>query len=134
MRISDWSSDVCSSDLRDVCYLHGFVERRGGDNSTERFISYFADDPTREAEGQAFAQAWAYMQKAQPSVIYYYSKYERTIYRKLRTKYAHVCAERSEERRVGKECVVRVDLGGRRIIKKKKQGTRRTQRRNQVTL
>src|SRR3546814_17579880 len=27
--------------------------------------------------------------------------------------------ERSEERRVGKECVVRVDLGGRRIIKKK---------------
>src|SRR3546814_18609214 len=25
---------------------------------------------------------------------------------------------RSEERRVGKECVVRVDLGGRRIIKK----------------
>src|SRR3546814_20546199 len=27
---------------------------------------------------------------------------------------------RSEERRVGKECVVRVDLGGRRIIKKKK--------------
>src|SRR3546814_15045058 len=27
---------------------------------------------------------------------------------------------RSEERRVGKECVIRVDLGGRRIIKKKK--------------
>src|SRR3546814_13683937 len=27
---------------------------------------------------------------------------------------------RSEERRVGKECVRRVDLGGRRIIKKKK--------------
>src|SRR3546814_18667562 len=28
--------------------------------------------------------------------------------------------QRSEERRVGKECVSRVDLGGRRIIKKKK--------------
>src|SRR3546814_20823754 len=28
--------------------------------------------------------------------------------------------QRSEERRVGKECVIRVDLGGRRIIKKKK--------------
>src|SRR3546814_18958565 len=28
---------------------------------------------------------------------------------------------RSEERRVGKECVIRVDLGGRRIIKKKNQ-------------
>src|SRR3546814_12928733 len=28
--------------------------------------------------------------------------------------------DRSEERRVGKECAVRVDLGGRRLIKKKK--------------
>src|SRR3546814_15998755 len=28
-------------------------------------------------------------------------------------------ARRSEERRVGKECSVRVDLGGRRILKKK---------------
>src|SRR3546814_11693936 len=28
--------------------------------------------------------------------------------------------ERSEERRVGKECVIRVDLGGRRSIKKKR--------------
>src|SRR3546814_13533628 len=30
---------------------------------------------------------------------------------------------RSEERRVGKECVIRVDLGGRRNIKKKKKKT-----------
>src|SRR3546814_13272902 len=30
------------------------------------------------------------------------------------------CLERSEERRVGKEVSVRLDLGGRRIIKKKK--------------
>src|SRR3546814_17429001 len=29
-------------------------------------------------------------------------------------------ATRSEERRVGKECVIRVDLGGRRVINKKK--------------
>src|SRR3546814_12969660 len=33
---------------------------------------------------------------------------------------------RSEERRVGKECVVRVDLGGRRIIKKKKKTIKET--------
>src|SRR3546814_17241689 len=32
---------------------------------------------------------------------------------------ARPCAWRSDERRVGKECSVRVDLGGRRIIKKK---------------
>src|SRR3546814_11829641 len=34
-----------------------------------------------------------------------------------------VPSARSEERRVGKECAVRVDLGGRRIIKKKKHKT-----------
>src|SRR3546814_18103815 len=35
-----------------------------------------------------------------------------------------ICAKRrSEERRVGKELSVRVDLGGRRIIKKKKKHT-----------
>src|SRR3546814_15641872 len=32
---------------------------------------------------------------------------------------AKTASLRSEERRVGKECVSRVDLGGRRIIKKK---------------
>src|SRR3546814_15327571 len=32
----------------------------------------------------------------------------------------HIEIERSEERRVGKDVSVRVDLGGRRIIKKKK--------------
>src|SRR5213075_3387118 len=34
--------------------------------------------------------------------------------------YVKVMFERSEERRVGKECPCCVDLGGRRIIKKKK--------------
>src|SRR3546814_12577659 len=42
----------------------------------------------------------------------------------IRTQDMHHVAEsgvaRSEERRVGKECSVRVDFGGRRIIKKKK--------------
>src|SRR3546814_12603651 len=33
---------------------------------------------------------------------------------------AEIPRNRSEERRVGKECSVRVDLGGRRIIKKKR--------------
>src|SRR3546814_4366558 len=39
---------------------------------------------------------------------------------------SRVSWRRSEERRVGKECVRRVDLGGRRIIKKKK--TRKKER------
>jgi predicted RecB family nuclease len=84
--------DIEVDPMRDVCYLHGFVERRDGDVATERFMSFFADDPTPEAEEQAFANAWAYMRASNPCAIYYYSKYERTIYRKLRAKYPHVCS------------------------------------------
>jgi uncharacterized protein len=85
--------DIEVDPMRDICYLHGFVERRGGDNATERFIAFFAAAPTPEAEERAFADAWRYLQAALPCAIYYYSKYERTWYRKLRARYPHVCTE-----------------------------------------
>lgn len=85
--------DIEVDPMRDVCYLHGFVERRAGANESERFIAFFADAPTADAEERAFAEAWYYMQAAQPCKIYYYSKYERAIYRKLQQKYPHVCTE-----------------------------------------
>lgn len=77
--------------MQDVCYLHGFVERRDGDNTTERFVSFFADEPTQGDEERAFQEAWAYFAANPNAAIYYYSKYERTIYRKLQQKYPHVC-------------------------------------------
>lgn len=83
--------DIEVDPMRDVCYLHGFVERRGGDNASERFIAFFAENPTTDAEERAFADAWRHIQASQPCAIYYYSKYERTIYRKLQQKYPHVC-------------------------------------------
>jgi predicted RecB family nuclease len=89
--------DIEVDPMRDVCYLHGFVERTGGDNSKERFVAFFADVPSPEAEERAFRDAWAYMTAAQPAAIYYYSKYERTIYRKLRQKYPGVCSEKDIE-------------------------------------
>lgn len=89
--------DIEVDPMRDICYLHGFVERRGKDNSTERFVSFFAEAPTAEAEREAFAQAWRHMEKSQPCVIFYYSKYERTIYRKLQKKYPDVCTEAAVE-------------------------------------
>ena len=46
--------DIEVDPMRDICYLHGFVERRGGDNKTERFIAFFADEPTVEKEEKAF--------------------------------------------------------------------------------
>lgn len=85
--------DIEVDPMRDLCYLHGFVERAGGDNETERFVAFFAEQPGEEAEKQVFSDAWSYMQAQMPCVIYYYSKYERTIYRKLRKKYPDVCSE-----------------------------------------
>lgn len=85
--------DIEVDPLRGVCYLHGFVERNNGDNGGERFHAFFAEDPTPEAEERSFREAWTLMQAAQPCVIYYYSKYERTIYRALQKKYPKVCTE-----------------------------------------
>lgn len=84
--------DIEVDPLRDICYLHGFVERLGRDNVTEKFVFFFADEPAPEAEKRAFAEAWRYMKERRPCAIYYYSKYERTLYRKLQAKYPDVCS------------------------------------------
>ena len=84
--------DIEVDPMRDICYLHGFVERYGGANATEKFVFAFAEEPTLEAERRAFAEAWAYIKDRRPCALYYYSKYERTIYRKLREKHPDVCS------------------------------------------
>lgn len=84
--------DIELDPMRDVCYLHGFVERLRGDNAGERYVAFFADDPTPSQEEQAFAQAWAYVQQALPCAIYYYSPYERTHWRRLQQRYSAVCS------------------------------------------
>ena len=89
--------DIEVDPMRDICYLHGFVERTGGENNTERFVAFFADEETPASEEKAFRDAWGYMTTVQPAAIYYYSKYERTIYRKLRQKYPDVCSEQDIE-------------------------------------
>ena len=89
--------DIEVDPMRDVCYLHGFIERRHRNNETEQFVAFFADEPTAEAERQAFAAAWCYLRERRSGVLYYYSKYERTMYRKLRAKYPDVCSEEELE-------------------------------------
>src|SRR3546814_13685374 len=94
MRISDWSSDVCSSDL--PLTVASFLEGVGrGDAETARAIGRGLDlvDTWYRGDG------W-YADGDHRAFDHY--------------------GGRSEERRVGKECVSSVDLGGRGIIKKKK--------------
>jgi predicted RecB family nuclease len=89
--------DIEVDPMRDICYLHGFVERQGRNNATEKFVAFFADECTPASEKAAFADAWAYMRANRPCAIYYYSKYERTIYRKLQQKYPDVCSAEDVE-------------------------------------
>ncbi|MDR4483991.1 MAG: TM0106 family RecB-like putative nuclease [Nitrospirales bacterium] len=83
--------DIEVDPLRDHTYLHGFIERQHQKNATEQFVAFFADQPTAEAEQEAFAKAIGYLHQHPNSKIYYYSKYERTLYRKLQAKYPDVC-------------------------------------------
>ena len=90
--------DIEVDPLRDFTYLHGVVERRGGDNANERFIAFFADEETPEAERDAFSKSVAHLNSVPSATIWYYSKYERTLYRKLQGRYPDVCsAEAIEE-------------------------------------
>src|SRR3546814_13493524 len=98
MRISDWSSDVCSSDL---------AARR------KRRFRAPADQrrpPAIDAEARRDAAS-----RRTPR--------DQAVGRRLEffegVRHAQRLSRRSEERRVGKSVSVRVDLGGRRIIKKK---------------
>ncbi len=89
--------DIETDPMRDICYLHGFVKRESQDNSTEEFYSFYADDPTPEYEKQAFENAFKFIRDSQPCMIYYYSKYERTIWRKLQKRYPDVASEEEIE-------------------------------------
>src|SRR3546814_13937402 len=101
MRISDWSSDVCSSDLPEVQgRLHR--PRRAG-----------------KAEGGG----------SEPPALHLHgggghAGVRRRDHPERRNgRRTGIERRRSEERRVGKSVSVRVALGGRRIIKKKKKTT-----------
>lgn len=82
--------DIETDPMRDICYLHGFVERSNGDNRTERYIAFLASEPSEGEEERQFAGAWDYIKSSRPCVIYYYSAYERTVWRMLRKKYPRV--------------------------------------------
>ncbi len=90
--------DIEVDPLRDICYLHGIVERHDHRNETEKFVYFFAEEDAGDAEREAFAAAYSYLASEPEAVIYYYSKYERTAYRGLQAKYPEVCDAEDIER------------------------------------
>src|SRR3546814_1859714 len=91
MRISDWSSDVCSSDLS-AAVPAGLISRCRRWRFAMRMVAI--------RWTARWQQGW-----------------------EARSRRRSAFRARSEERRVGQRVSVRVDLGGRRIIKKKKNTT-----------
>src|SRR3546814_11837756 len=96
MRISDWSSDVCSSDLR-------LRPRRGGDPGHIRGkvagilrINCGAEAPPRPSPGRELSLALRSDRRANLSF---------ELFRRGIGQFLSIDEKRSEERRVGKECV-----------------------------
>ena len=81
--------DVETDPMRDFCYLHGFYVR---DGNGEGYSAFFADDPTAKEEEGVFKKAYEFLNKDKDAVFYYYSPYERTIWRGLQKKYPSVCS------------------------------------------
>src|SRR3546814_20553186 len=93
MRISDWSSDVCSSDLRGriLPAMRASIVLLAAPTCFPRARRSAAQKPRLPQSGGDRGPCRSGTCRGRA---------------------------RSEERRVGKECVKRVDLGGRRIVKK----------------
>ena len=89
--------DIEVDPMRDFTYLHGFIERTAGDNRSEQYVGVFAEEVSGQAQRDAFAQAYGYLRDRPGAVIYYYSKYERTMWRRLQQAYPDVCSENELE-------------------------------------
>ena len=80
--------DIEVDTMRDLCYLHGFVERKNG---KESYICFFADGVDTKDEERTFRDAYKFMMSAPNCAIFYYAPYEKTTYKKLQAKYPSVC-------------------------------------------
>ncbi|MFW6181511.1 MAG: TM0106 family RecB-like putative nuclease [Spirochaetota bacterium] len=89
--------DIETDPMRDLCYLHGFVERRDRDPATERYTAFFAESPTAEGEREAFDRALDYVRSLPGAVLYYYSRYEPRWWLQLQERYPEAAARAEVE-------------------------------------
>src|SRR3546814_10667376 len=96
LRISDWSSDVCSSDLLDAA-----IGEQDIDQHTVVVLG-IPDAQRREYLYRTFARGHSAPELVQRQCAF---DREADLARMLRFAGTHRSLDRSEERRVGKECV-----------------------------
>src|SRR3546814_19125419 len=121
MRISDWSSDVCSSDLGGSLVSLLTLASWGLVNLHVQAAGLDADVFVADSEVRYLAPLFADL-RAQARIAEGES-WERFVATLRERGRARTTLVRSEERRVGKEGVSRVDLGGGRFIQKNKRKT-----------
>ena len=91
--------DIEADPTQEIIYLHGVVERKNRDDSTNKFYGFTATEVSLEAEKKAWQEFWDYIRSLNPDdwVMYYYSKYERTQYRVLAQKFPEVATPEEVE-------------------------------------
>src|SRR3546814_11336416 len=101
MRISDWSSDVCSSDLVfETCCLWGLVDL------SSRLIPRFPAGCPCALQYAHVYQCGCADNKVSPAARHRDGRrYSNLYWANREGKHAPLLPRRSEERRVGKECV-----------------------------
>src|SRR3546814_20604677 len=109
MRISDWSSDVCSSDL----YLAAYGRRVGG---TILLASHNMSEVERLCDSVLMMKRGRIVDTGAPHELI--ARYGRTT---LEEVFLDIDRKRAG---VGKSVSVRVDLGGRLVLKKKNKTTK----------
>src|SRR3546814_15902004 len=96
MRISDWSSDVCSSDLQ-------IVDR--GEDRIERVLVARQDHPARQRARAAGVERVEGEIDHLTRVLVYGARAQRGFADRARDRARHPLDQRVEESRGGKECV-----------------------------
>lgn len=107
--------DIEDDPTREFVYMHGVYERSP---SGERYVDFTAREFSEEAEREAWAAFWNYIRSLPKDsfAVYYYSKHERTTYRKMREKYPDVVTEEELERFFNPQTAI--DLYGDVVYKK----------------
>src|SRR3546814_14560255 len=101
MRISDWSSDVCSSDLGDP---HPFVKRRPGQVEAAEILDDAVAGLVVVALGLERAETFVPDDGNTGIILVEIARVGRVVDAVVR-RGVHHRLERTEERRVGEECV-----------------------------